>query len=47
MQFFGLQDSRHSESASRFDLDPLGVFPLFLKIITDIIAPKLSISFRG
>ena len=28
-------------------VDPLGVFPLFLKIVVDIIAPKLSIIFRG
>ena len=28
-------------------VDPLGVFPLFLKIIADIIAPKRSIIFPG
>ena len=28
-------------------VDPLGVFPLFLKMVADIIAPKLSILFRG
>ena len=28
-------------------VDPLGVFPLFLKIVADIIAPKLSIIFHG
>ena len=27
-------------------VDPLGVFTLFLKKVTDIIAPKLSIIFR-
>ena len=27
-------------------IDPLGVFPLFLKKVADIIAPKLSIIFR-
>ena len=27
-------------------VDPLGVFPLFLKKVADIIAPKLSIIFR-
>ena len=27
-------------------VDPLGVFPIFLKNIADIIAPKLSIIFR-
>ena len=38
-------------SASTFDLDiyggfdPLGAFPLFLKMVADIIAPKLSIIF--
>ena len=26
---------------------PLGVFPLFLKMVVDIIAPKLSIIFLG
>ena len=28
-------------------VDPLGVFPLFLKKVADIIAPRLSIIFRG
>ena len=28
-------------------VDPLRVFPLFLKMVADIIAPKLSIIFRG
>ena len=28
-------------------VDPLGVFPLLLKMVADIIAPKLSINFRG
>ena len=28
-------------------VDPLGVFPLFLKMVADIIAAKLSIIFRG
>ena len=28
-------------------VDRLGVFPLFLKTVVDIIAPKLSIVFRG
>ena len=28
-------------------VDPLGVFPLFLKMVADIIARKLSIIFRG
>ena len=28
-------------------VDPLGVFPLFLKMVADIIAPKLVILFRG
>ena len=28
------------------DIDPLGMFPLFLKMVADIIAPKLSIIFR-
>ena len=28
-------------------VDPLGVFPLFLKMVADIIAPKLSIIFHG
>ena len=28
-------------------VDPLGVFPLFLNMVADIIAPKLSISFCG
>ena len=28
-------------------VDPLGVFPIFLKMVADIIAPKLSIIFRG
>ena len=28
-------------------VDPLDAFPLFLKIVADIIAPKLSIIFRG
>ena len=28
-------------------INPLGVFPLFLKMVADIIAPKLSIHFRG
>ena len=28
-------------------VDPLGVFPLFLKMVTDIIAQKLRIIFRG
>ena len=28
-------------------VDPLGVFPLFLKIVADIIAPTLSIIFHG
>ena len=28
-------------------VDPLCVFPLFLKMVADIIAPKLGISFRG
>ena len=27
-------------------VDPLGVFPLFLKKVADIIAPKLGIIFR-
>ena len=27
-------------------VDPLGVFPLFLKMVADIIAPKLSIMFH-
>ena len=27
------------------DVDPLGVFPLFLKMVADIIAPKLNIIF--
>ena len=27
-------------------VDPLGVFPLFLKMVADITAPKLSIIFR-
>ena len=27
-------------------VDPLGVFPLFLKMVADIIAPKLSKKFR-
>ena len=27
-------------------VDPLGVFPLFLKKVADIAAPKQSISFR-
>ena len=27
--------------------DPLGVFPLFLKMVADIVAPKLSIIFSG
>ena len=26
---------------------PLGVFPLFLKMVADLIAPKLSLIFRG
>ena len=29
-----------------YDVDPLGVFPLFLKMVVDIIAPNLSIIFR-
>ena len=49
MQFFGLPDSCPSVSAADLDtyggVDPLGVFPLFLKMIADIIAPKLSIIF--
>ena len=28
-------------------VDPVGVFPLFLKMVMDIIALKLSIIFRG
>ena len=28
-------------------VDSLGVFPLFLKMVEDIIAAKLSIIFRG
>ena len=28
-------------------VDPLGVFPLFQKMVADIIAPKLSIMFHG
>ena len=28
-------------------VDPLGVFPLFLKMVADIIAPKLIIIFIG
>ena len=28
-------------------VDPLVMFPLFLKIVAEIIAPKLSIIFRG
>ena len=28
-------------------VDPLGVFPLFRKMVEDIIAPKLSIIFQG
>ena len=28
-------------------VDPLGVFLLFLKMVADIIAPKLSIIFHG
>ena len=28
-------------------VDPFCVFPLFLKMVVDIIAPKLSIIFRG
>ena len=28
-------------------VDPLGVFTLFIKMVVDIIAPKLSIIFRG
>ena len=27
-------------------VDPLGVFPMFLKKVADIIAPKLSLTFR-
>ena len=29
------------------DVDPLGVFPLFLKMVADIIANKLCIIYRG
>ena len=28
-------------------VDPFGVFPLFLQMVADIIAPKLSIIFHG
>ena len=28
-------------------VDPLGVFPLFFKMVADIVAPKLSVIFRG
>ena len=27
-------------------VDPLGVFPLFFKMVADIVAPKLSVIFR-
>ena len=50
MQFFGLPNFCPPASASRFDtyggVDPLGVFPLFLKKVADIIAPNESIIFR-
>ena len=50
MQFFGLPN--FYAPASVLDLDtcggvnPLGMFPLFLKKVADIIAPKLSIIFH-
>ena len=51
MQFFGLPDSGPLCLVLHLDtyggVDNLGVFPLFLKMDTDIIALKQSIIFLG
>ena len=52
MQFIGLPDSpvllRLLLDLDTYGgVDPLGVFPLFLKMVADIIAPKVSIIFLG
>ena len=50
MKFFGLRTSVLQGLLPDLDtywsVDPLGVFPLYLNKIADIIAPKLSIIFR-
>ena len=50
MQFFGFRTSVLLRLLLDLDtyggIDPLGVFPLFLKKVANIIAPKLSIIFR-
>ena len=50
MQFFDLRNFCPPASALDLDtygsVDPLGVFPLFLKKEADIITPKLGIIFR-
>ena len=49
VQFFGLPNSCPTVSASDVDsyggVDPLGVFPLFLNMVADTVAPKLRINF--
>ena len=50
MQFFGFRTAvilRLLLDLDTGDVDPLGVFPLFLKMVADIIVPKLGIIFRG
>ena len=50
MQFFGFPDFCPPASLLELDtyrgVDPLDMFPLFLKKVADIIAPKLSVIFR-